>query len=221
MITSNKIFKTILFIVIPIIAIGGTVYAINAWNEGWKIESSSSQIINYNSNKKVEVTNNNSYSIFVPTKTNDEKISFCNNAPNAECCDAINGGWSSWGAYGSCSKACGGGTKTRYRTCNSPSPQCGGSTCAGSNSQSISCNNRPCCIPRTCAALGCGIHNNGCGGKINCGICTCSYYYKDWCIGVGKLKWERRYPNCTIKTGTESCSGCTGSSADIGCGEDG
>ena len=56
----------------------------------------------------------------------------------------VNGGWSAWGSYDTCSRSCGGGTKYRQRSCNSPSPQYGGSTCPGSSSQSDSCNSNSC-----------------------------------------------------------------------------
>ncbi|KAJ8321737.1 hypothetical protein KUTeg_000208 [Tegillarca granosa] len=64
----------------------------------------------------------------------------------------VNGGWSSWGGYGSCSRSCGSGTKTRYRSCNNPSPSGGGSSCSGSSSSSASCNTHSCpdCLKRIC-----------------------------------------------------------------------
>ena len=52
----------------------------------------------------------------------------------------VNGGWSSYGSYGSCSVTCGAGTKYRSRSCTSPAPLYGGANCAGSSSQSASCN---------------------------------------------------------------------------------
>ena len=62
-----------------------------------------------------------------------------------ESCSPINGGWSAWST---CSVSCGGGTQTR--TCNNPSPDCGGAQCSGASSQS--CNTQPCCttIAREC-----------------------------------------------------------------------
>ena len=51
-----------------------------------------------------------------------------------------NGGWSGFGSYSSCSSTCGDGTKTRTRSCTNPTPFGGGSTCLGSNTQTIACN---------------------------------------------------------------------------------
>ena len=55
-----------------------------------------------------------------------------------------NGGWSAYGAYGACSKTCGGGTKKRTRTCTNPKPFGGGSSCSGASTQTISCNTGCC-----------------------------------------------------------------------------
>ena len=55
-----------------------------------------------------------------------------------------NGGWSAYGAYGACSKTCGGGTKKRTRTCTNPKPFGGGSSCSGASTQTVSCNTGCC-----------------------------------------------------------------------------
>ena len=43
----------------------------------------------------------------------------------------IAGDWSAWGDWSNCSSSCGGGVKERRRQCENPSPQCGGTPCAG------------------------------------------------------------------------------------------
>eukprot|EP00112_Aurelia_sp_Birch-Aquarium-sp1_P018684 Seg4492.1 transcript_id=Seg4492.1/GoldUCD/mRNA.D3Y31 product=Coadhesin protein_id=Seg4492.1/GoldUCD/D3Y31 len=58
----------------------------------------------------------------------------------------VNGGYSNWGAYKSCTKSCGGGTKTRSRVCNNPRPAHGGKNCEGASSQTVQCNSNACPI---------------------------------------------------------------------------
>lgn len=58
--------------------------------------------------------------------------------------EAINGRWSNWGSYGACSKTCGGGTRTRRRSCNNPPPSNGGDWCVGASVQSARCNVNAC-----------------------------------------------------------------------------
>ena len=56
----------------------------------------------------------------------------------------VDGHWSSWGAFGSCSRSCGGGTQYRRRACNNPAPSGGGKNCPGPSHQSNACNMRAC-----------------------------------------------------------------------------
>lgn len=56
----------------------------------------------------------------------------------------VNGGWSEWEIWGSCSVTCGGGVQTRLRTCTNPSPSSGGVDCQGNNLQSQVCNTNGC-----------------------------------------------------------------------------
>ena len=52
---------------------------------------------------------------------------------------SVDGGWSDWGSYGSCTVTCGNGTSTRSRTCTNPAPSAGGRTCQGTNTDSQTC----------------------------------------------------------------------------------
>ncbi|MBI4451854.1 fibronectin type III domain-containing protein [Candidatus Woesearchaeota archaeon] len=72
---------------------------------------------------------------------------------NSQCCP-INGGWSGWSSWSTCSASCGGGTQTRTRTCNNPSPSCGGASCSGPNSETNSCNTQSCCDPNVIVSCG-------------------------------------------------------------------
>ena len=58
----------------------------------------------------------------------------------------VNGGYSEWGQYGPCSKTCGGGSKTRTRTCTNPPPQNSGDDCSslGPASSTAACNTDEC-----------------------------------------------------------------------------
>ena len=56
----------------------------------------------------------------------------------------VDGVWSYWGGYGSCTVTCGNGTSTRSRTCNNPTPSAGGKACQGRHTHTRICNNKPC-----------------------------------------------------------------------------
>ena len=58
----------------------------------------------------------------------------------------VDGGFSNWGDWSSCSKSCGGGSMKRYRTCTSPRPQYGGLNCTGNFSERVTCNTLSCPI---------------------------------------------------------------------------
>ena len=57
---------------------------------------------------------------------------------------SVDGGWSSWGSFGMCSISCGGGVKTRDRSCTKPRPLNGGKKCPGSAWDKMKCNTHPC-----------------------------------------------------------------------------
>ena len=56
------------------------------------------------------------------------------------------GGYSDWSPWTECSKSCGGGVKTRTRTCTNPSPSVGGRDCMhlGESEELATCNDQAC-----------------------------------------------------------------------------
>ena len=48
---------------------------------------------------------------------------------NSRKCVPIDGGWSVWLEWTKCTRACGGGVRTRIQKCNSPIPRNGGTLC--------------------------------------------------------------------------------------------
>ncbi|XP_039628767.1 A disintegrin and metalloproteinase with thrombospondin motifs 14 isoform X2 [Polypterus senegalus] len=57
------------------------------------------------------------------------------------------GNWGSWGKFGSCSRTCGGGVRSRSRQCNNPPPAYGGRDCLGSAFEYHMCNTEDCSGP--------------------------------------------------------------------------
>lgn len=58
----------------------------------------------------------------------------------------VNGNWSPWGDWSTCSSTCVGGRRFRYRNCTNPPPSNGGISCVGSNVE----------VDGTCANSTCG-----------------------------------------------------------------
>ncbi|XP_062578063.1 coadhesin-like isoform X1 [Saccostrea cucullata] len=56
----------------------------------------------------------------------------------------VDGQWSSWSPYSTCSTTCGYGTTIRYRSCSNPAPLHRGKSCYGSNSEKKPCYIAPC-----------------------------------------------------------------------------
>ncbi len=58
----------------------------------------------------------------------------------------INGGWTIWGFWETCSKSCGTGEQMRHRTCTNPIPFYGGKMCDGQNREMQACTTINCPI---------------------------------------------------------------------------
>ncbi|KAL5255035.1 hypothetical protein ACHWQZ_G014467 [Mnemiopsis leidyi] len=58
--------------------------------------------------------------------------------------NAVDGGWSDYGSWSECSAVCGGGTKTRTRSCTNPAPANGGADCVGEATEAQDCNTHSC-----------------------------------------------------------------------------
>ncbi|XP_015253243.1 PREDICTED: A disintegrin and metalloproteinase with thrombospondin motifs 13 [Cyprinodon variegatus] len=56
----------------------------------------------------------------------------------------VNGSWSSWSEFSSCSRTCGGGVMLRTRECNNPRPAFGGIDCEGPDIEVELCHQQPC-----------------------------------------------------------------------------
>jgi len=56
----------------------------------------------------------------------------------------VDGGWTDFGSWSHCTVECGGGTMTKYRTCENPAPENGGAECQGEESKSIGCHEYAC-----------------------------------------------------------------------------
>ena len=58
---------------------------------------------------------------------------------------SVNGGWGMWSPFTECSVSCNGGTKTRYRKCNSPLPDPDGVPCNASEATDhVTCHEEKC-----------------------------------------------------------------------------
>ena len=59
----------------------------------------------------------------------------------------VDGGWSQWNEWDSCSLTCGGGTQVRSRVCDRPKPKNGGKKCTTEGSVAMdtqTCNSDSC-----------------------------------------------------------------------------
>lgn len=59
-------------------------------------------------------------------------------------CFTVHGGFSEWAEWGPCNMPCGVGAQKRVRQCNNPLPANGGRHCAGPETETRSCQGKPC-----------------------------------------------------------------------------
>jgi len=100
----------------------------------------------------------------------------------------VNGGFSAFSAFSACTKKCGGGEKTRTRTCTRPAPKNGGRACVGETSETEKCSEHPCPI-------------NGGWGEYSA-FSKCSK-----CCGEGEQVRVRRCNNPLPRYGGSLCKG--------------
>ncbi|XP_067868142.1 A disintegrin and metalloproteinase with thrombospondin motifs 13 isoform X2 [Heterodontus francisci] len=68
----------------------------------------------------------------------------CRSLGDLDVIGVVNGAWSSWSPFSSCSRSCGGGVILRHRHCNNPRPAFGGRKCQGVDTEAKMCNTQPC-----------------------------------------------------------------------------
>lgn len=56
----------------------------------------------------------------------------------------VDGVWSAWGSFGTCSVTCGTGIRFRTRSCSNPAPTNGGSDCSGHSEDAVICTEQLC-----------------------------------------------------------------------------
>ncbi|KAL0276483.1 UNVERIFIED_CONTAM: hypothetical protein PYX00_004046 [Menopon gallinae] len=61
--------------------------------------------------------------------------------PTLPVSDSDSGGWGSWNPWSPCSTTCGGGTRNRFRYCDSPPPRYGAKFCQGPSVETERCGN--------------------------------------------------------------------------------
>lgn len=103
------------------------------------------------------------------------------------------GGWSEWSTWSPCSATCDVGLQSRYRMCNSPTPNFGGAFCEGNSTQKQSCDTfcpesvplTPLFSPVVMESCACGCHMTDSEGKITAsGRCSLTSI---WRISVRHL----------------------------------
>ncbi|XP_069140374.1 uncharacterized protein [Argopecten irradians] len=79
----------------------------------------------------------------------------------------VDGGYTDWSPWGTCTVTCGGGTQDRTRSCTNPAPAHGGANCNGTDFEQQDCNTAVCIIDGAWGAWGAyGVCTAQCGGGL-------------------------------------------------------
>ncbi|XP_060604364.1 coadhesin-like isoform X2 [Ruditapes philippinarum] len=100
----------------------------------------------------------------------------------------VDGSWSHWSTWSSCSHTCGNGIKNRHRTCSNPPPAHGGKNCSGSAYDSTGCRDSVCALQV----------DGGWAAWSNWTQCSAT-------CGVGKTSRFRTCSNPVPKNGGKAC----------------
>eukprot|EP00795_Rhopilema_esculentum_P007448 gene7449-13212_t len=149
---------------------------------------------------------------------NDQALCFGHSLESKMCNTVpckVHGGWTDWGTFSACSKSCGNGTTTRYRSCTNPAPSHGGNDCnwtiAGDNET------RPC---NTFHCSGVYLSSPGiqCNDTCRWKQLTCYPFFETnnrtdiftarglECNDINNAVWKRDYDPSYVKTG-QKCQG--------------
>ncbi|XP_053398231.1 fibronectin-like [Mercenaria mercenaria] len=88
----------------------------------------------------------------------------------------VDGGWTPWSSWSTCTVTCAGGTQTRKRSCTNPVPENNGQQCSGSSTGTQTCNTQNCpVVPygQSCTPSGdkCAGDNTECSSR----ACQCVF----------------------------------------------
>ncbi|XP_052807330.1 semaphorin-5B-like isoform X6 [Mya arenaria] len=127
------------------------------------------------------------------------------------CPASVNGGWTPWTNYGTCSVTCGGGTQERSRECENPAPQGGGAACSGGDGQ------------EQAESRDCGVDECPADKSVNGGWSPWTNYRAcSVTCGGGTQERSRKCESPAPQGDGEACSGGDGQeqTESRGCGED-
>ncbi|KAL4222901.1 Hemicentin-1 [Mactra antiquata] len=107
--------------------------------------------------------------------------------------EVVDGGYSDWSKWSTCSKTCDEGIQYRTRACNNPLPANGGAECEGDSMESQPCTLEPCAI------------DGGFSQWVEWSSCT--QYDTNYCAGIAERTRECSEP--TAQFGGAYCEGST------------